>query len=439
MAVEGNQRVGSRNPAARERRAESGGGADGLIDRLTTEADRACLAALTLVDPVGAVAESITRLSEALAISPWRAAAELLERSLADGRLHELPPGRALEAHASILTAATLARDVSFWELASGRPELVAASGGAAGVEACAARAERAVRCDRPVTTGGRELVLALPIRSVGLPCGALVLREIDPAASDEVEKLAARAARLAAPLLERRRLLERSEAREQLLLGAVERRLVRMGYDLHDGPLQEVVVLAQELRLAAADVGELVTAESRAAVSELFAHLEDGVRRLESGLRETAGSLETSAIRREPLGALVARECTRFERETGIGVTLAVDDDATLTDSQGIALYRGLQEALSNVRAHSGAAHVHVTLAHDRGATRLTVADDGRGFEFADRAGAAASIGRLGLVGIAERVRLLGGAFEVSSSPGGGTVLRLALPHWAPAAPGAP
>jgi signal transduction histidine kinase len=60
-------------------------------------------------------------------------------------------------------------------------------------------------------------------------------------------------------------------------------------------------------------------------------------------------------------------------------------------------------------------------------------IADDGRGFEVAKTLIRAAKRGRLGLVGMGERVRLLGGRFDVDSRPGGPTTLRLVLPRWQP------
>jgi signal transduction histidine kinase len=64
----------------------------------------------------------------------------------------------------------------------------------------------------------------------------------------------------------------------------------------------------------------------------------------------------------------------------------------------------------------------------------RLRIADNGQGFDVAQTVVSAARRGRLGVVGMNERVRLLGGVFELESSPGAGTTISAALPAWLPA-----
>jgi signal transduction histidine kinase len=92
------------------------------------------------------------------------------------------------------------------------------------------------------------------------------------------------------------------------------------------------------------------------------------------------------------------------------------------------------VQEGLANVREHSGATHVTVALGRVADGVRLVVADDGAGFDVPQTVVASARRGRLGLVGMSERVRLLGGAFSLSSAPGEGTEIRVSLPEWRPA-----
>jgi signal transduction histidine kinase/ligand-binding sensor domain-containing protein len=93
------------------------------------------------------------------------------------------------------------------------------------------------------------------------------------------------------------------------------------------------------------------------------------------------------------------------------------------------IVAFRLVQEALSNVVRHAGASAVTVSLAHADGTLRLRVDDDGCGFAVAETFARAAHGGHLGLLGMRERAEALGGAFEVKSTPGGGTTVRLAVP----------
>ena len=107
--------------------------------------------------------------------------------------------------------------------------------------------------------------------------------------------------------------------------------------------------------------------------------------------------------------------------------------DLSMLTDSQKIVLFRVVQEALSNVRKHSAAERVSVALRSRRTFVGVTVTDDGRGFSPQQL-----DTERLGLAGISERVRLLGGAVEIETSPGAGTTVRATLPQWRPSTPAA-
>ena len=103
--------------------------------------------------------------------------------------------------------------------------------------------------------------------------------------------------------------------------------------------------------------------------------------------------------------------------------------DVATLTDSQKIVLYRVVQESLSNIRKHSHATRASVGVRARSGYVSLEVSDNGCGFAADARAKR-----RLGLVGIVERVRLLGGDVEIESSLGNGVLVRATLPRWRPA-----
>jgi signal transduction histidine kinase len=208
----------------------------------------------------------------------------------------------------------------------------------------------------------------------------------------------------------------------------ANERLLVRLGFDLHDGPLQQVHVLAQDVRLLREQVERVLDDASRKPVLGCFADLESQLAELHRDLRDLAHSLEPRALLKEPLPDAVARELAVFGRRTEISTSLTREGSFDgLTDSQRIALLRVLQEALSNVRQHSGARSVRVALADDESGTRLEICDDGRGFDTAGRASG------LGLIGMRERLRLLDGGLEVTSGNGDGTRLVATLPRWRP------
>jgi PAS domain S-box-containing protein len=139
--------------------------------------------------------------------------------------------------------------------------------------------------------------------------------------------------------------------------------------------------------------------------------------------VRQVATQLRPAALN---LGLVAALEwlVEDFGRRTGIACVLDTDTEVTLGDAQATAIFRIVQESLTNIARHAGAAHVEVTLGCAGGLLRLGVADDGRGFD-----AAAAGSKSFGLFGIRERVRALGGKAAVDSVPGGGTRVAIEIP----------
>jgi len=220
---------------------------------------------------------------------------------------------------------------------------------------------------------------------------------------------------------------------REPALAVANERLLVRLGFDLHDGPLQQVYVLAQDVRLLRDQMVMLVGSEHRDPVVGRFADLESQLAELHEDLRDLAHSLEPRSLLQETLPVAVERELTALNRRTGISTSIVVEGafDA-LSASQRIALLRVLQEALSNIRQHSGARAVALTLREDavEGVT-MEIQDDGHGFDPESVSPEAQDRSGIGLAGMRERLRLLGGRLEIESRTSGPTVVRARLPRW--------
>ena len=114
-----------------------------------------------------------------------------------------------------------------------------------------------------------------------------------------------------------------------------------------------------------------------------------------------------------------------RWEAETGIAARYkAINGGRPLPPRVEVALYRICQEALTNVARHAEAGHASVRLVATPGQVRLTIEDDGRGFDASETFGE-----RHGLVGMNERARMLGGSLEIRSSPGAGTRVEATVP----------
>jgi len=262
----------------------------------------------------------------------------------------------------------------------------------------------------------------------------ALVFRA---AKGDQEEALVAvgETAAALAPVLERESLLMRNAVRERALVTSGERLLTRLGFDLHDGPMQDLAALAGDLRLLRQKTQEREEPISHEMLFGFFDDVEARVGAIDRVLRDLVHSLESPAVARRPLGEVLAREVESFRTQTDLVVEFSMSGDLdALTASQRIALVRIVQESLSNAREHSGAQRISISLAARSDRTVLDITDDGRGFDVPRTLVRAAQRGRFGLLGMNERARLLGGRFDVQSRAGGPTSISVVLPVWQPA-----
>ena len=218
------------------------------------------------------------------------------------------------------------------------------------------------------------------------------------------------------------------NEAREQALVSGTERLLVRLGFDLHDGPLQELVAFAADLRLARDEVGTILAGSDLQRVAGRFEDFEARLAVLDGELRDIAHAVRSTTALEQPLEDALRSEVDAFRRASGVETSLSVQGDVSaLTASQKIALFRVVQEALSNVHKHGDARHAAVRVRSLRRYVTLEIEDDGRGFDPAS----APVRGRLGLAGIGERVRLLGGEVSIDGRVGEGVRVKATLARW--------
>jgi signal transduction histidine kinase len=199
-----------------------------------------------------------------------------------------------------------------------------------------------------------------------------------------------------------------RNRALSRALIAAQEGERLRISRELHDAVAQD---------LAAAKLYCGLCAESEAVLAKnLLEHAIDEIRNICYGLRP-------AELDRLGIAEAGARLCTDIAKETGIQISFSVDGLAglELEPETEINIYRILQEALSNVRRHSGARHVKVRLVGFGGYVELTVEDDGKG-----PGDAAPGLGRTGME---ERARMIGGRFRFGYGPWGGSSLRVTVP----------
>jgi signal transduction histidine kinase len=378
----------------------------------------------------GEARAAVTAAADELGLPPEAAAFAVFRRALASKEFAQLPPSGAAELALTLLVELAPAAAGSLWILdAAGSTTCLVSHGKAPRSR----RLREVAKAALDGVTAGSPQVHVRVVERWDRPYAALVARA-RVAESEHLEEYLEETATALAPLLERASLFDRRVQREHDLVAAGERRLLRLGFDLHDGPLQEIVALAEEIRTASTQIAAVVPDDFRQRVSGRFNDVHARLGALDESLRQIAHSIRSTTAVARPVGDAIESELIALENATGIEADLEIEGDlSNLSDSQKIVLFRVVQEALSNVRKHSEAGSVSIVLRSRRTFVDLTVADDGRGFD-----PRRLDTHRLGLAGISERVRLLGGAVEIETIPGAGTTVRATLPQWKPSTPAA-
>jgi signal transduction histidine kinase len=228
------------------------------------------------------------------------------------------------------------------------------------------------------------------------------------------------RVSRFVMPTLHNVYLWRRLKARA----GAIER--AHVARELHDGPIQALIGLEMQLDVMKhqAESGGAPGATQIERVQQLLRNQIQQIRDLMNQLRNT---------RFEPseMVNLMSEQVDRFARETGISAKFVADtDQVSLPPEVCREMVQIVQEALMNVRKHSGAKHLLVRLSSPDEDWHLAIIDDGRGFGFEGRLShSQLEAKNLGPSVIKERVRLIQGELEVESVPGHGTRLDIRLP----------
>lgn len=190
-----------------------------------------------------------------------------------------------------------------------------------------------------------------------------------------------------------------------------------RIARDIHDDLGQNLMALKIELTMLQ---------HSTRANPQLNARIDVMIRNLDLAIKSLRGIINNLRPLALDAGLRYAMECqlSEFTRLNGIRHHFSADPAAFDTDKTFDAmLFRILQESLSNVARHSQATEVRVALTCTEGRVRLTIRDNGIGFN------ARQTVQGCGLDGIRDRVAGLGGSFAIDSPPGGGCQLSLAIP----------
>jgi signal transduction histidine kinase len=358
---------------------------------------------------------------------------EVATRTVSDARLAALPPAAAIRAILSLVEALAPVAHVSLWRRASGRLRCLGCAG--AGSPPRSVREAAAHSLDVAPSGSRHGLLRVVPVPGCG---DAVLIARPRRMAGEAVPPFLRPAARALAPVLKCASELEREAPSADVIANASERRLERIGFDLHDGPIQSLAALIGDTRLLRSQVAELLHGDARERLVEgRVGDLQARMVALEFELRCMSHSLESPAVPCRPLERVIEHEIVAFQRQSGIRPTVELSGDfSAMSASQRIALLRIVQEALRNVGEHSGAHSVAVRIQTTADGIEALVEDDGKGFDVDAALARAVHDGRLGLIGMIERVRLLGGRCELRSRPGGPSAVWVLLPPWEPAQP---
>jgi signal transduction histidine kinase len=201
-------------------------------------------------------------------------------------------------------------------------------------------------------------------------------------------------------------------------VIGAQELERRRLARELHDETGQALTSILLGLKaIRAADTPE--------EAEEAENHLRELVVQALQDVRNLAVELRPTALDDFGLIAALERLAGTFSERTGIKATVAATlGDSRLPADEETVIYRLVQEALTNVVKHAAASEVGIVLTRRHGGVSAVVEDDGQGFAESDVRSDA-----LGLLGMRERLALLGGTLAIESTPGHGTAVIAYLP----------
>jgi two-component system sensor histidine kinase UhpB len=204
--------------------------------------------------------------------------------------------------------------------------------------------------------------------------------------------------------------------------LNAEEAERKRIARELHDETAQTLAAILIQLRLARGAADTDARDAMLDGVKQELARALDGIRRFARGLRPPA-------LDELGLVAAIDSHIRMLQDAVGLEITLDAEPIGGLLEPEAeLALYRIVQEALSNAVRHARATHAVVTVRRHPGRIAATITDDGRGFSVEETMADTES--GLGLFGMKERAGYIGGRLEIRSVPGHGTTVEIEIPY---------
>lgn len=266
----------------------------------------------------------------------------------------------------------------------------------------------------------GAEAALVVPMLFRGRAVGLLVALDREAGGLEfdkEDERLLQSFASSAATAVATAQTVEAERLQQRV--ESAERERERWARELHDDTLQNLAAIRIQLATALGGAGEGRSAQIESAAEQAIAQLEGQI----NELNRLINDLRPAALERLGLAGALQALAEESSARSGVAIEPAIELSDERSGEEDRIVYRLIQEALTNVLKHANASHVEVSAKEAEGAIRITVSDDGAGFDTTT-----STAGR-GLRGMRERIELLGGEIEVASNPSDGTKITACVP----------
>jgi PAS domain S-box-containing protein len=224
--------------------------------------------------------------------------------------------------------------------------------------------------------------------------------------------------------LTEEKKMRREIELYSRKMMEVLEAERKRIANELHDDTAQSLAIVSLEMDSLSRS-GEIKNKN----VLERLQHLQEDVRRTMQSIRQYSYELRPGMIEHLGLKAALEQLVDEMSEKNNLDIDFNVSGkERDLPDETKIALFRITQEAINNIVQHAKATEASVSLGYTRQETRLTIKDNGQGFDQSQEREASLKAGDLGLVAIREWARLIGADLKIESKLNRGTTIKTVI-----------
>ncbi len=212
----------------------------------------------------------------------------------------------------------------------------------------------------------------------------------------------------------------------QRRLIADSERERKYLAREIHDQIIQDL--LSTNYELEALESHRSTPEDIKPPLSKI----RENIRIMIDELRNICGNLRPPTIDSLGLNAAIQSFAQEWSRRTGIAIDLSLDPEiGRISETIELSIYRIVQEGLNNIYRHAEATHTHISLARSSPrALLISIADNGKGMKENTALSNYSKEGHYGLLGIKERVALLGGRLRLQNKPEGGLLIQAEIPH---------